>query len=97
MDIKHVTFDPQSMSQDGDSILKSLQNNHLPIIDLIVRESIQNSLDAGLKNTERVAVDFYLGDFSTKDLARELEGVYQTLIEKYPGQHKYLDFGDKNT
>ena len=47
-EIKNAPNDLQSMAQDGDAILRSLQNKSLPIVDLMVRESLQNSLDATL-------------------------------------------------
>ena len=37
---------PGKMSESGSSLLKLIQNNSTPTIDLLVRESIQNSLDA---------------------------------------------------
>ncbi len=33
------------MSERGNSLLRLIQNNELPILDLLVRESVQNSLD----------------------------------------------------
>ena len=36
------------MSQSGNSLLNLIQNNDLPILDLLVREAMQNSLDAGI-------------------------------------------------
>lgn len=38
--------EPGRMTQSGNSLLKLIQNNNMPILDLLVRESIQNSLDA---------------------------------------------------
>ena len=34
------------MTNNGSYVLKSLQNKEMPLLDLLVRESIQNSLDA---------------------------------------------------
>lgn len=41
LNIKLAPEDSQSMAQDGFSILRSLQNKSLPMVDLLVRESIQ--------------------------------------------------------
>ena len=38
--------EPGRMTQTGSSLLKLIQNNNMPALDLLVRESIQNSLDA---------------------------------------------------
>lgn len=38
--------EPARMTQAGSSLLKLIQNNNMPILDLLVRETIQNSLDA---------------------------------------------------
>lgn len=54
---------PGRMTQSGSSLLKLIQNNNMPILDLLVRESIQNSLDAKNDKDEFVAVDFLTGKF----------------------------------
>lgn len=43
--------EPGRMTQSGSSLLKLIQNNNMPILDLLVRESIQNSLDAKMIQT----------------------------------------------
>ena len=42
--------EPGRMTQSGSSLLKLIQNNNMPILDLLVRDSIQNSLDAKNEN-----------------------------------------------
>lgn len=69
MKLKNAPNDLQSMSQDGDAILRSLQNKSLPIIDLMVRESLQNSLDATLPKVENTIVEFNYGTFNSKELS----------------------------
>ena len=95
--IKIATDDPQSMAQDGASILRSLQNKSIPLLDLIVRESIQNSLDAGIDGVGNTRVDFHFGDFDTDNLARHLEGVSDELLSNYCNKTKFLAISDKNT
>lgn len=97
MKIKHASNDPQSMAQDGDSILKSLQNQNLPIIDLIIREAIQNSLDATLPKKKETLFDLKLDDFMTSNLSPHFEGISDKLEELYPGENTFLAFSDKNT
>ena len=95
--IKIATDDPQSMAQDGASILRSLQNKSIPLLDLIVRESIQNSLDAGIEGVGKTRVDFHFGDFDADNLARHFEGVSDELLSNYCNRTKFLAISDKNT
>ena len=97
MKIKTVSSDLQNMSQSGDAILKSLQNNSFSLADIIVRESIQNSLDASKPRSEQTNVDFKLGDFNARELNSELEGISERLNDLYKGQARFLSISDKNT
>ena len=56
--------EPGRMTQSGSSLLKLIQNNNMPILDLLVRESIQNSLDAKNDTDTYVTVDFFTGEFN---------------------------------
>lgn len=86
------------MAQSGDSILRSLQNNHLPMLDLLVRESVQNSLDAS-KNELPVEMDFYTGEFSNQKFATILQAIDHKLLSKYADNdhQKFLSIRDLNT
>src|SRR5699024_10564975 len=95
--IKKAPNDPQSMVQDGDSILKSLQNNSLPTVDLVIRESLQNSLDAQIPGSSDTVVEINIGTFDSEKFAVNFEEIDETLIKKYPGQQKVLSISDKNT
>nr|WP_263314751.1 hypothetical protein [Mammaliicoccus sp. Marseille-Q6498] len=97
MKLKIAPNDVQSMSQDGDAILRSLQNNNLPIVDLIVRESLQNSLDATLEGAKKTVVDFKSDTFKSEQLAEYFEGITEKLNENYPGEQNFLSISDKNT
>lgn len=95
--IKKAPNDPQSMVQDGDSILKSLQNNSLPTVDLVIRESLQNSLDAQIPGSSDTEVEINVGTFDSEKFAVNFEEIDETLIKKYPGQQMVLSISDKNT
>ncbi|MEB8068150.1 hypothetical protein [Mammaliicoccus fleurettii] len=97
MQLKIAPNDVQSMSQDGDAILRSLQNNNLPIIDLIVRESLQNSLDATLENAKSTIVNFKFDSFDSEKLSKHMEGISEKLSKKYSGLQSFLSISDKNT
>lgn len=62
-----------NMLNNGEDILKNLQNSRIDDMDLLVRESIQNSLDAGYKDKE-VIIDFKIGKFDKNKLIENLEG-----------------------
>lgn len=88
------------MSQPGSALLKSLQNNHLPILDLLAREAIQNSLDAALKidNSESIIVDIGTRDIKVPSLAKHFEGIENILIERFNNKNpKSLYVSDTNT
>ena len=86
------------MAPVGSAVLKSLQNQSTPILDLMVRESIQNSLDAKDRRHKCVTVDYQLGKFLSKDLNKHFEVISKKLDEKYKkGYYDYLSIKDKGT
>lgn len=87
-----------NMSQSGSSLLKSIQNNSTPILDLLVRESIQNSLDAARPGRRYVRVEFQIGEFTPKKLNTFLKGSENLLNRRFPGSTaKYLAIRDSET
>ena len=60
--MSYFDFEPliqNKMPTTGSKVLRSLQNQETPLADLLVREAIQNSLDASLaSNTDSVTVSF---------------------------------------
>ena len=52
-------------SFDGKTVLRVLMNKDFSLLDLMVRESIQNSLDAGIDSAKTVHVDFISGNFDS--------------------------------
>lgn len=90
--------EPGRMTQSGSSLLKLIQNNNMPILDLLVRESIQNSLDAKNEIDPYVTVEFFTGEFSKVSLNSELEGITDSLNRKYwKNEYKYIAVRDSNT
>ena len=76
--------EPGRMTQSGSSLLRLIQNNKTPVLDLLVRESIQNSLDAHKADTKSVTVEYLTGDFSSRRLSSELEGISVALSQRFP-------------
>ena len=71
--------EPGRMTQSGSSLLRLIQNNKTPVLDLLVRESIQNSLDAHIADTRSVTVEFRTGGFISHQLGEELEEISSAL------------------
>jgi uncharacterized membrane protein YgcG len=91
---KHV-----KMSESGKSLLRLIQNNDISRLDLLVRESVQNSLDAGdrIDGHKSVNVDFTVGTVKTESISGYFEGIEDRLNSGFPGMHKYLAIRDSNT
>lgn len=85
--------------QTGSSLLSIMQSSgSMPLLDLVVREAIQNSLDAAKMGKEFVEVDFSVGDFRASDLNQYFQGISNTMNQLYPDNgYKYFSIRDKNT
>lgn len=97
MNLKNAPNDVQSMSQDGDAILRSLQNKSLPVIDLMVREALQNSLDATLDGAYETNIEFSINNFNSNILASHFEGIEEMLKERFEEKEEFIAISDKNT
>lgn len=71
------------MDMSGRGLIRAIQNNNMPLLDLLVRESVQNSLDAARKGSERVNVEFGTGEFCSSRLSPHFEGISRKLDRKY--------------
>ena len=78
--------EPGRMTQSGSSLLKLIQNNDMPVLDLFVRESVQNSLDAKNDTDRYVTVKFKSGEFVKEKLNKELEGITDALNIRYSNE-----------
>lgn len=88
------------MSQSGNSLLKLIQNNDLPILDLFVREAVQNSLDAGfgVEGHNSVYVDIGITDVNVTKFSKHLDGIEDCLNEKFGSlSQKAIYIEDTNT
>ena len=89
------------MTTSGSSLLRMMQNASTPVLDLIVRESIQNSLDAAKPtlniNNEKIHVNFNYDTFDSYKLANEFEGISAKLHELDNSNTKFLSISDTNT
>ena len=89
------------MSMSGSSVLSSIQNNSMSTIDLMIRESLQNSLDAGIDNIgiyRSVDVNYTIGKFTKTNLTNELEGISVDLKNKIKETEcSFISIEDKKT
>lgn len=60
--MKYYSLPLQPMQESGAFLLRALQNEETPLLDLLVRESVQNALDAGRNGNKgsAVSVDFHI-------------------------------------
>ena len=90
--------EPGRMTQTGSSLLKLIQNNNMPVLDLLVRESIQNSLDARMPNSKYVEMNYLTGTFDSFRLSMELEGITKPLRARFPQeQYDFIAARDSHT
>jgi len=88
----------QRMAETGSSLLRSIQNNEMPLMDLLVREAVQNSLDAALDGEGHIQVDFSIRHFNPAKLAEHFDGIRDRLKELYNrNSYRLLEIRDTNT
>jgi len=95
--------DPPRLVPDTEKITNALKNNVLHPIDLLVRETIQNSIDAAARPNERakdVRVEFKRGDFDIDGFTGCMDRECGNQLKKYLSRHKkpsrYFAIRDSN-
>ena len=83
----------------GSVTLKSLQNDNMPDLDLLVREAIQNSSDASISmNATSYTVNFNIGEFEPYRLNEKLVRLTDVLNKRYSKDNAtYLEIRDIGT
>ena len=90
--------EPGRMTQTGSSLMKLIQNNNMPVLDLLVREFTQNSLDARKPDSKYVEVDYITGTFDNNRLSNELEVITTSLKKRFPAlRYDFIAARDSNT
>lgn len=99
--MKYYSLQLQPMQESGAFLLRALQNEETPLLDLLVRESVQNALDAGRNGNQAlpVSVDFHIREHSLDVIASTFsEGLnLQMLGKRYPRTPKLLEIRDSGT
>lgn len=83
----------------GSVTLKSLQNDNVPELDLLVREAIQNSSDASLtQEGKSYAVNFQTGKFVPAKFNSFLNELEDVLNTRFPEREAdFLEIRDTKT
>lgn len=83
----------------GSTALKSLQNDNIPELDLLVREAIQNSSDASAPiDKEHYRVEFRTGSFDKKVFNETLPDVGEILDQRFGyGETDFIEVRDSFT
>lgn len=99
--MKYYSLPLQPMQESGAFLLRALQNEETPLLDLLVRESVQNALDAGRKGShaQPVSVDFHIREHTLDAIASTFgEGLNLLMLGKrYPRTPKLLEIRDSGT
>ena len=96
-DIKELTTAEISIFT-GKAALKAMQNEHTFLLDLLVRESIQNSSDAAKKEAPVFNVFYNVGKFNNDELSPYFATIEDKLNMKYLGQVcSYIEIRDSKT
>ena len=94
MQLKRLDLRPGRQVNAGSAILRQCPEN-LPVLDLLIRESVQNSLDAGLGVPGRyLKVFFNTGDFDAKRFNETLTGLSDCLNDRYSQQERFIEIRD---
>lgn len=87
----------ERMAQTGSSLLRLIQNSHTPALDLLVREAIQNSLDASANPSQPVDFDITINRFWNESMARHFDGIENKLLDRYSDIESAIVLRDSNT
>ena len=89
---------PAKCAFSGSAFLKTLQDNSIPLLDLLTREAIQNSLDASTNEKDFVKVDFLQGEFDKTLLNSNFTLIDEELNRRFKkDSYEYLAIRDYNT
>lgn len=76
-------LNPDRMAPAGSELINYIQNNSTPTLDLLVREAIQNSLDAADGSMPFVRVSFEVNEINSTQIAKHFDGIKEALIKNY--------------
>lgn len=99
--MKYHGLELRPMQESGAFLLRAMQNEDMPRLDLLVRESVQNALDAALDRQPggEVRVGFHVRAHTAETIASLLdEGIdRKMLLKRYPTGGQMLEIRDSKT
>lgn len=96
MEIKVLKNEGFTLS--GSGVLRAFQNEKMPNLDLLIREAIQNSMDARRSDKNFVKEEINVDQFDIKGLLTFFPQIDKLLqIKARLGYNKYISISDKNT
>lgn len=88
---------PEKMALSGKALLRSIQNQSIPVLDLFVREAVQNSLDAAKPGKKFVKVEMITGIFRKENLLDQLEESSGFKRKFLDSRYEFIAIKDSNT
>lgn len=95
MDIQILGMDRSSTS--GNTLLRMMKNTSMSVLDILVRESVQNSLDAARPESKKVRMDFGVGEFVPEILAKEFPYIESELLSRHGSKRGFISIRDSGT
>ena len=95
LEIQILGLDRSSTS--GNTLLRMMKNTSMSVLDILVRESVQNSLDAARPESQKVRMDFGVGTFDSQVLASEFPYIKSELLSRHGSKRDYLSIRDSGT
>ena len=96
MDIKVLKNEGFTLS--GSGVLRAFQNEKMPSLDLLIREAIQNSMDARRLDKNYVKEEINVDQFNIRELIKFFPQISELLyIKSRLGYNKYISISDRNT
>lgn len=94
----HMPVLPGINTVGGNGMRRSLQyDSSTPRLDIMVRESIQNSFDALKDEAEYLEVSYRFDKFSTSELASHFTSISEVLNSRFGERSDYVEIRDTNT
>ena len=94
----HKQIFPGPWTYNGNGIVRTLQyENSFPRMDIVIRESIQNSLDARKTEGSNLDMRFRFEEFDVKSLSDHLEGTESLFRDRFGPRSRFLEISDVGT
>lgn len=98
MKMKIRILEKGPMILTGSKVLKAIMDNYTPPVDLLIRESIQNSSDQIISNKTFGRIQYDIGDFNNNELTSRLDFISKRVKDVFTEDtYKFISISDSNT